>query len=81
MPKITKAKGPSYRPSSYPIGMLPADDDSNASSESNEQEGAGLGRPPLSANKPRWVAYAEALGLDSSGTKDQIIARVDAAGG
>ncbi len=33
--------------------------------------------PPLcSAHKARWVAYAEAVGVDSSGTKAQIIARV-----
>ncbi len=33
--------------------------------------------PPLrSAVKARWVAYAEAVGVDSSGTKAQIIKRV-----
>lgn len=33
------------------------------------------GPPPKSAAKPVWVAYAEAAGVDSSGTKDEIIAR------
>ncbi len=33
--------------------------------------------PANSAHKARWVAYAEAVGVDSSGTKAQIIERVD----
>ncbi len=32
--------------------------------------------PAPSALKARWVAYAKAVGVDSSGTKAQIIARV-----
>ncbi len=32
--------------------------------------------PANSALKARWVAYAEAIGVDSSGTKAQIIRRV-----
>ncbi len=32
--------------------------------------------PANSALKARWVAYAEAIGVDSSGTKAQIIKRV-----
>ncbi len=32
--------------------------------------------PPRSANKARWVAYAETVGIDASGTKAQIIERV-----
>ncbi len=32
--------------------------------------------PANSAVKARWVAYAEAIGVDSSGTKPQIIRRV-----
>ncbi len=32
--------------------------------------------PARSAVKARWVAYAEAIGADASGTKPQIIARV-----
>ncbi len=32
--------------------------------------------PAPSALKARWVAYAEAIGVDSSGTKPQIIKRV-----
>ncbi len=32
--------------------------------------------PARSAVKARWVAYAEAIGVDSSGTKAQIIKRV-----
>ncbi len=32
--------------------------------------------PANSALKARWVAYAEAIGVDSSGTKPQIIKRV-----
>lgn len=32
--------------------------------------------PARSARKTEWVAYAKAIGVDSSGTKAQIIARV-----
>jgi hypothetical protein len=34
--------------------------------------------PPVKkAGKAKWVAYAEAISVDSSGTKAQIIARVN----
>ena len=33
--------------------------------------------PAASAFKDEWVAYAKALGIDSTGTKVQIMARVD----
>ncbi len=50
---------------SYPVGVLP---------------GAGEvpppPRPPNKASKAVWVAYAGALGEDSSGSKPAIIARV-----
>jgi hypothetical protein len=36
-------------------------------------------RPANSASKPEWVAYAKAYGIEESGTRDEIIARVDAA--
>jgi hypothetical protein len=79
MAKISKDRGPTLRPAGYPIGMVPATDDSKASSvESSEAEGADdLARPPLNANKAEWVAYAEALDVDSSGSKKKIIARID----
>ncbi len=32
--------------------------------------------PPRSASKAKWVAYAEAVGIDASGTKAQIVERV-----
>lgn len=32
--------------------------------------------PPRSASKAKWVAYAEAIGIDASGTKAQIVERV-----
>ncbi len=32
--------------------------------------------PPRSALRSVWVAYAESLGVDATGTKAQIIARV-----
>jgi hypothetical protein len=32
--------------------------------------------PPRSALKSVWVAYAKSLGVDATGTKGQIIARV-----
>jgi len=32
--------------------------------------------PPRAASKAKWVTYAEAIGIDASGTKAQIIARV-----
>ena len=34
-------------------------------------------RPALGAAKGKWVAYADSLGVDSSGTKDDIIERID----
>ncbi|WP_290055658.1 hypothetical protein [Amycolatopsis solani] len=36
-------------------------------------------RPASSGSKPEWVAYAKAYGVDSSGTRDEIRARVEAA--
>ncbi len=32
--------------------------------------------PPRSASKAKWVAYAESVGIDASGTKTQIVERV-----
>lgn len=32
--------------------------------------------PPRSADKAEWVAYAESVGIDASGTKAQIVERV-----
>lgn len=32
--------------------------------------------PPRSADKAKWVAYAESVGIDTSGTKAQIVERV-----
>ncbi len=32
--------------------------------------------PPRAAGKAEWVAYAESIGIDASGTKAQIVARV-----
>ena len=32
--------------------------------------------PPRAAGKAEWVAYAEAVGIDASGTKAQIVERV-----
>lgn len=32
--------------------------------------------PPRSAAKGEWIAYAEALGADATGTKAQIIERL-----
>ena len=34
------------------------------------------GPPPRAAGKAEWVAYAEAVGIDASGTKAQIVERV-----
>ena len=34
-------------------------------------------RPAPTAGKPAWVAYAESVGVDATGTKAVIIARVD----
>lgn len=34
-----------------------------------------VARPADSASKAEWVAYAEAVGVDSSGTRAQIVAR------
>ncbi len=35
-------------------------------------------RPGNGASKASWVAYAESVGVDATGTKGAIIARVDA---
>ena len=32
--------------------------------------------PPRAAGKAEWVAYAESVGIDASGTKTQIVERV-----
>ncbi len=32
--------------------------------------------PPRSAGKAEWVAYADSVGIDASGTKTQIVERV-----
>ena len=32
--------------------------------------------PPRAADKAEWVAYAESVGIDASGTKTQIVERV-----
>ncbi len=32
--------------------------------------------PPRAAGKAEWVAYAESVGIDASGTKAQIVERV-----
>lgn len=67
MPRTTRLGG-----ASYPIGIVtrvPVGD--------GTEETAPPSRPPRSANKARWVDYADALGVDSSGTKDQIIARLE----
>ncbi len=32
--------------------------------------------PPRAADKAEWVAYAESVGIDASGTKAQIVERV-----
>ncbi|GHG97609.1 hypothetical protein ACFORH_43010 [Amycolatopsis roodepoortensis] len=34
-------------------------------------------RPANSASKAEWIAYATAVGADTSGTRDEIIARID----
>jgi hypothetical protein len=37
----------------------------------------GVERPALGTAKGKWVAYADSIGVDSSGTKDEIIGRID----
>ena len=32
--------------------------------------------PPRAAGKAEWVAYAESVGIDASGTKTKIVERV-----
>ncbi len=60
MPKIHRDRPPTYGT----IDPAPADP-------------AAVPEPPArSAVKARWVAYAEAIGADTSGTKPQIIKRV-----
>ncbi len=67
MPKITVHGGPTDSAAnvSFPVGVLPG-----------AEEVPPPPRPPNKASKAVWVAYAEALGVDSSGSKPAIIARV-----
>ena len=34
-------------------------------------------RPALGTAKGKWVVYADSIGVDSTGTKDEIIERID----
>ncbi len=40
------------------------------------QPSAQIDPPPRAADKTEWVAYAESVGIDASGTKTQIVERV-----
>ena len=54
----------------FPIGILPV------VADAGEAPDVSAPRPALSALKPEWVAYAETIGVDTSGSKRDIIARV-----
>jgi hypothetical protein len=69
MPKITKARGAT---SKY--------DGSNRLAGGSTEAAPGgpsPARPPAKASKAIWVAYADSLGVDSSGSKKEIIGRID----
>lgn len=69
MPKIHRDRPPTNR---FDVTSAPA-----LPQEPAESSASGPPQMPArSARKPAWVAYAEAVGADSSGTKAQIIARV-----
>ena len=40
------------------------------------QPPAQIAPPSRAADKAEWVAYAESVGIDASGTKTQIVERV-----
>ena len=61
MPKIHRDRPPTNR---YDIVAPP------------EPEPEAPQPPPRTALRSVWVAYAESLGVDASGTKPQIITRV-----
>ncbi len=43
---------------------------------SPEPEAQPPSLPPRAAGKAKWVAYADSIGIDASGTKAQIVERV-----
>ena len=63
MPKIHRDRPPTNR---YDVPEPPPDPDT----------GQPPSLPPRAAGKAEWVAYAEAVGIDASGTKTQIVERV-----
>ena len=68
MPKIN-LRGPSNRDADGPV--VPRSEPAPA-----EPDAPSPSRPAQSADKAKWVAFAEAVGVDSSGSKAQIIKRV-----
>ena len=66
MPKIHRDRPPTNRYD--PVVSEPSPEPEAPQSPSSP--------PPRAAGKAKWVAYAEAVGIDASGTKTQIVERV-----
>ena len=66
MPKIHRDRPPTNRYD--PVVSEP--------SPEPEAPSTSASPPSRSADKAEWVAYVESVGLDSSGTKTQIVERV-----
>ena len=76
MPKITKARGATYKTGQVPD--FAAEQAANAENDGGTEAAVVLERPAKKAHKSAWVAYAEQLGIDTSGSKPAIIKRVEA---
>lgn len=68
-------------PRSWPVGVVdePSVDNTNPTSDPSPGDvprDVRSVRPPVKASKAEWVAYAEQLGVDSSGTKRAIQKRI-----
>ncbi len=63
MPKVHRDRPPTNR---YDVVVEPPP----------EPEAQPPSLPPRAAGKAEWMAYAEAVGIDASGTKAQIVERV-----
>ncbi len=65
MPKVHRDRPPTNR---YDVP--------EPSPESESEAVVEVSLPPRAAGKAEWVAYAESVGIDASGTKTQIVERV-----
>lgn len=80
MPKAHRGRPPTFRPE--PETAIPGQTQDEEAGEVGSLDSAGsdtpppLAKPKAKAPKAEWVAYAESIGVDSSGSKAQIRKRV-----